>query len=107
MSRFGSIEKRYGVDEPGYHPPVDEPVRIPDEDTRRQYFDVANRTSRDQKLGLLVLDADGKRLLKPKETYPLAGAKATVETGWTDRKAGHSHARARSRSLCARCTQEA
>lgn len=80
MSRFGSIEKRYGVDEPGYQPPTDKPVRIPDEDTRRQYFDIARRARRDQKLGLLVLDAEGKRLLKPKETYPLAGAKATVET---------------------------
>jgi hypothetical protein len=74
-----SIESKHGVDEPGYVPPEDAgaSVPVPLED----FLAVQRRATKRQRLGkLLVIDIDGRRLLSEERSYPLIGAKASVET---------------------------
>lgn len=47
-----------------------------------EFLDAAKRARSDQKLGMTaVIDAENGRLVTPKDSYPLAGARAVVETG--------------------------
>jgi hypothetical protein len=74
-----SIESKYGVDEPGYEPPVDKGAYVPA--ALEDFLAVSAKATKRQRLGdLVVIDADDCRLLTEKQSYPLAGAKASIET---------------------------